>query len=234
MSAPQTSATLIARWLQRREDIRASRSKLGLAGYAHLAAMMRDEPCTVVALQARAHLGHMAAYRFVMSLHQLQRAHIVGWEERPRVPLLPLFRFGPGVDVPPPQQRGNGRDVQRVNLPKLRLCAAIIAFETLLRAIEVPSSRVEIVSATGLNKDTVQAGLDALVDLGLAHVPLWIWRDHGGAAIAQYQLGAGRNVPPPKVSKSERQRRWRDQQTQRQAFRPLGRAMHAAIAAGAR
>jgi hypothetical protein len=221
--------TTFAGWLAHRDQIRASRVRLGTVGYAYLAAMLRDEPCTVVRLQRRAQLGHVAAYRFVMTMHSLGRLRVCGWQEAPRAPLQPLFAFGPGADVPPPARRQNGRPVQAVALPKPRTCAAVIAFEMLLRTIEVPASRAEIEAATGLDGSTVAAAVQALVDVRLAHVPLWLWRRQGGAPLPQYQLGEGRNVPPPRPRRAERRAILRTRAARRRSFEPLAQAMRAAF-----
>ena len=211
----------IAAWLAERERIRASRTKLGMVGYAHLAAMLRDTPMTVVSLQAAARLGHVAAYRFVMSMRAMKRVHIAGWQEKARSPLLPLFAFGPGLDAPAPALRRNGRPVQAVNHPTQQLCPSVIAFEQLLRAIEVPASRQDVIAATGLHYDTVTAALEAMVQLQLAHVPLWLWMPHGGPCLPQYELGPGENVPQPRYRKGERRALLRARQARRRSFQPL-------------
>lgn len=226
------SAEAIERWLEAREAIRAQRVRLGLAGYVYLAAMLRDQPCTVRALQARARLGHVAAYRFVMTLYRLGRAHIAGWQETPRAPLLPIFAWGPGADVPAPKLRSSGRPVEAVNLPKLRLCAAVIAFDHLLRTMEVPCSRVEIAAETGLDDTTVQNALEALLETGMAHLPLWLAREQGGDPLPQYQAGPGRNAPKPKPRRAEARELRRVRDERRRMFAPLAGALGACHAGG--
>lgn len=188
---------MLARWLVQREQVRNARVKLGMEGYAFLCAMLRQQPCTAPELRECANLGHVAAYRFLMTMYALKRVHISDWRLCERMPVLPVFALGAGADVPPPAARPNGRRVLVVNMPRTRLCAGVLAFVTLLRAIEVPSSRLEIVAATGLNHTTVQNALDALVGLNLAHIAMWLDRPQGGAPMPQFQGGAGRNAARP-------------------------------------
>lgn len=221
----RSPADCITAWLAERDRVRASRTKLGMVGYAHLAAMLRDKPMTISSLQAAARLGHMATYRFVMSLHTLKRAHITGWVQKAHSPLLPLFAFGPGQDAPAPTMRSNGRPVEAVNFPAQQLLPSLIAFEQLLRAIEVPASRQDVIAATGLHYDTVTAALEAMVDLQLAHVPLWLWTPQGGPCLPQYELGPGENMPQPRYRWGERRALLRERKELQQSFQPLLRAM---------
>lgn len=231
-SAAVTPAETLALWLGHRERIRATRTKLGLVGYAYLLAMLRDEPATAVILRDRAQLGHNAAYRFLMTLHTLGRLHVAAWKDKPRVPLMPVFAVGAGTDATPPSRRATGRRVEGVVLPRTQLCPSVIAFEHLLRAIEVPASRREVVEATGLDQSSVSDALDALVQLRLAHVPLWLAREQGGDPVAQFQLGHGHSVPAPKVRAAERRSLLRDRQARRRAFQPLQDALRSALFAG--
>lgn len=202
MSNP-TFEALLGKWLALRAQQRASRTKLGMVGYAYLAAMLADQPSTVAGLALRAQMRHVAAYRFVMTMWQLGEAHVSSWVLPPRSPALPVFSLGAGEDAPPPSARPNGRPVQRVNLPRKRLCPSVLAFVHLLRAIEQPMSRQEVCEATGLHNYTVKDALEALVQLQLAHIPLWLQRPQGGTPLAQYQRGPEKNAPMPKPKRAE-------------------------------
>ena len=194
---PPAVQARIDAWLAHRDRIRDSRTRLGVAGYAHLAAMMVQQPCTVLGLMRRAGLGHVAAYRFIATLHALRYAHVAGWEMEPGRNAMPLWAFGPGVDAPPPTHRPNGRPVQALRLPKRQVCPGVLHFVQLLRAIETPASATEVQEATGMHHTPVREFLDAMQALELAHVPLWGHRPQGGAPMPQYQLGRGRNAPEP-------------------------------------
>ena len=187
----------IEAWRERRRGIKSSRTKLGMAGYAHLSAILADTPMTAISLGREADLGHVAPYRFLMAMHGLMRVHIVGWEQRPHTPPLPIFAWGHGDDAEPPAVRRNGRTVEGVNHPVQRVCKSITAFAALLQAIERPAHRSAIVQSTGLDKETVTAGLEALCWVGLAHIAAWSMREHGGAPIEKYQLGGGADAPKP-------------------------------------
>lgn len=232
-ASPQVSA-LLDTWLQARDRCRAQRNKLGLVGYANLAAMLDDKPSTASSLTARAGLGHVAAYRWLMSLHSLGRVHIASWECKAKSPMLPVFAWGPGHDAPAPRVRPNGKPVQAVNLPEPRVCPSVVAWEYLLRSIEAPASRVEVKAATGLDGTTVKEALAALVNLELAHVALWLDRDQGGIPLPQYQLGAGRNVPMPRTKRAERRELLRARQERLRTFALLTQCFNAMAAQAGR
>lgn len=212
---------LLTQWLAARNACRASRNKLGVLGYAYLAAMLQHTPSTAVQLRHAAQIGHMAAYRWLMSLYGLRRVHISGWHTPHKSPTVPIFGWGPGNDAPVPRLRPNGRPVQAVNLPEPQVCPSIVAWEYLLRAIESPASRPEVKAATGLDCHTLQEALSTLVALGLAHVPLWMGRDQGGAPLPQYQLGAGANARKPSPKRAEARQLHRTRQQRRRTFAPL-------------
>lgn len=224
---------LLAAWLQQRQLQRAQRNKLGMVGYAHLAAMMCAAPCTATQLRHAAQIGHVAAYRWLMSLYQLGRVHIAAWQCQSKAPMLPLFSWGPGKDAEAPRLRPNGKPVAAVNMPVRRLCHSVVAWEYLLRSIEAPASRVEVKAATGLDHTTIQEALASLVALGLAHVPMWVDREQGGAPLPQYQLGAGPNAPMPRPKRGEQKALVRTRQERQRRFAPLAQAFHTMAAQSA-
>jgi hypothetical protein len=236
--APTTAPAVQARieaWLKHRESIRDSRTRLGVAGYAHLAAMLVQQPCTVIRLMQRAGLGHVAAYRFIGTLHALRYAHVVGWEMEPGRNAMPMWAFGPGADAPPPTVRPNGRPVQALRLPKRKVCPGVLHFVQLLRAIEVPAGAAEVQAATGMHHSPVRDFLDTMQALELAHVPLYGHRQQGGGPpMPQYQLGYGRNAAEPSrvLQKQGRELDMRRQRSQRQHQR-LHQVMQAFYRAGA-
>lgn len=219
----------LAKWVAQRDRIRITRTKLGLVGYAHLAAMLVQEPCTAIALAQKAHMGHVAAYRFLISLHTLRRVHVRSWEQRPRVRPVPVFAFGPGQDAPPPIKAPNGRPVEAASVPRARVCASLIAFESLLKAIEQPASLVDAVESTGLHCTQLQRALRTLVHLGLAHVALWVDRPQGGRALPQYQLGDGPNAPEPTGRKKEIRPLNAQRQRSRRTYAQLDQTMRALV-----
>jgi hypothetical protein len=236
--APTTAPAVQARieaWLKHRESIRESRTRLGVAGYAHLAAMLVQQPCTVPGLMRRAAMGHVAAYRFIGTLHALRYAHVAGWEMEPGRNAMPIWAFGPGADVPAPRTRPNGRPVQAVRKPRRQVCPGVLHFVQLLRTIEVPAGAAEVQAATGMHHSVVRDFLDTMQALELAHVPLYGHRPQGGGVpVPQYQLGYGRNAPEPTrvLQKQGHELDMRRQRSQRQHQR-LHSVMQAFYRAGA-
>lgn len=192
---------LTVEWLSYRDKIRSTRSRLGLPGYAHLCAILRDQPSTIKDLMVRAHLGHVAAYRVVMAMHAMKILHISGWLTVYGQKSLPVFKFGQGVDAPHPDVRPNGLKSENLEpLPSKRLCAAVTAWAYLLRAIETPARTEEVVEETGLNRTTVRIALEIMDALGLAHICGWHRRVQGGGKpVPIFVLGPGsRAARPPK------------------------------------
>lgn len=198
--------TLLARWLAEREAKRASRTRQGMVGYAFLCALLRDEPITARQLEAKAQMGHVAAYRLLMTMHAMRRVHISSWLVRPRIAPVAVFSLGQGTDAVPPTVRPDGRPVHGFRMPQRRLCPGVMAFVQLLRAIEAPATRTEVEEATGLHHATVNEALEVLVALDLAHVALWLDRPQGGAPVENIVLGPGENAPKPKRNRALRRR----------------------------
>jgi len=235
-TAPEVAARIEA-WLKHRESVRDNRARLGLVGYAYLAAMLVQKPATTVGLMQRASMGHVAAYRFLGTLQALRYAHVAGWELEPRRTAKPLLAFGPGDDAPPPALRPNGRPVEAVRLPARQLCPSVLHFVQLLRCIETPACIPELMDSTGLHRDQITDCLETLVQLQLAHVPLWARRRHRGARVKFFKLGPGRNVAPPSTSRHaprvQRQRRRRSNGFIHDVTQHLAAAGHVSACGGA-
>lgn len=189
---------LTVEWLAKRQAIRRSRVKLGLDGYAHLCGILRDQALTIRDLTAAAQMGHVAAYRFVMSMHAMKFAHIEDWLLKPNSRPLPMFRLGPGDDAPAPTSR-RGRRIENAPLPKSRLCPGVIPFVNLLRLMDDSfCSRQEMERETGLHKNTIQTGLETLLALKFIHIGDWGMRPQGGAPIPLFIWGEGVTARKPK------------------------------------
>ncbi len=212
---------LLAEWLAQRDAKRASRTRLGMEGYAFLCALLREEPATARQLEAKARMGHVAAYRFLMTMHAMRRVHITRWDVRPRVAPIAVFALGAGTDATPPTVRPDGRPVQGFRMPQRRLCPGVMAFVHLLRAIETPATRTEVEEATGLHHGTVTEALDTLVALNLAHVALWLDRPQGGAPVENYELGPGENAVRPKRNRAARRRLLTQREQSIRSFRTM-------------
>lgn len=218
---PAVQARLDA-WLKHRETIRDTRTRLGLVGYAHLAALLVQQPSSVLGLMHRGRLGsHVAAYRFIGTLHALGYAHMAGWELPPGLGPRAVWAFGPGQDAPPPTRRPNGRPVEAVRLPKRQVCPGVLHFVQVLKTLEEPVSIPELIERTGLDRGPLTDCARVLVALELAHVPLWNLREQGGAPVPCYQLGRGRNAPMPArvLVREQRELRMARQRSQREGAR---------------
>lgn len=192
-------------WLAHRAEIRATRTRLGMEGYLHLAAMLRDKPMTAVQLTSASGMGHVAAYRFLSTMHKARRVHIAGWHRKPHTPARPIFAWGDGSDAPAPTRTASNRACDGVRaLPDHRMPPLLVRFCMLLSAIEHCASRQEVIEATGIDTTVVGRSLDLAVRLGLAHIAVWQWRPQGGAPVPQFLLGAGVNAARPSATAVKR------------------------------
>lgn len=198
-------------WKTRRFEARTSRPRLGMEGYAHLSAILAEQPASVLAFVERSGLRKQSAYRYLMSMHTLGWAHISAWELKPRAKPIPVFAFGPGADAAVPLKTASGKDVQSERpLPEGQLCPSIIAFCQILRAMdEAPVSRVELIECTGLDKWAVCQAVETLIAAGMARISGWELRPQGGAPLPQYELGGGPQAKRPKPVRGAKQSTWK-------------------------
>lgn len=206
---------------------RPLKARLGLAGYVMLLAKLKAQPATIPATSEATGCGIDTMYRLIPDLHTIGRLHIVDWVMEPRARPLAVYAYGPGEDVPPPVARPNGRPVRSCKpLLRDRVSPEVLALGSLLDALEQPATQQELCDATGLHRDTIRPTLQAIVDEdnGIGHICNWTPRDSGGGAwMANYLLGSGRNAKYPnrRVQRSATAKRWRDRVAARKPIEHL-------------
>lgn len=203
--------------------MKANTVRIGFAGYARFLAKLRDTPCTLKEAPAVAGVGHNCAWRFISGMYALGLIHISDWRMEPNAPTTPVFTAGPGCDAPRPTHRPNGKRLGGVRAPSLKKPASeLLAFKSLLTALEHPASRRDLAAETGINQITVREALNALVSQKLARIALWEWREHGGPPIPQYVIGPGINAKrPTPMSKATAGKLYRQRKEEAAKFAPL-------------
>lgn len=188
--------------------------RLGMEGYVEIAARLR-QPCTIKDLQNEGLVANSNSYRLVPSMWAMGLVHISGWDLTPGRRTMPLWKWGQGDDAPVPERRGiNGIRPVYVKPPKKpeRASPEIIAFASLLSAIEVRVTRAQIEALTGLNWQTVARALRALMRHKMAHRPGFMPpKSQGGQPAALYLIGPGTNAVFQALPKQERRKQRRRQ-----------------------
>lgn len=212
----------IQAWLEYRASIKDKRVRMGMAGYAYMMVMLKAKPMTIPELQRAASLNRNTAYRFVMTLHTLKRAHIVDWRQEPRIATSPVFAWGPGQDAEPPSVRPCGRPISGILMPRKQVCASMVPFVRLLDQLQQPITTPELCAELGIDDITARSCLNALVELEEAHLPYWDWdrRPHG-PPVAAYQIGPGPVERKPRMKKKDRREVIQRRQRTQRAFAPL-------------
>lgn len=168
------------------------------------------QPMTIPELAEQFSMSDAAAADFVVSLHKLGEAHITSWKSEPGTHTKPVYVVGAGEDAKQPEWRGRHR-IPGVRLyERSRPKSDVIAMVSLLRAMAEPKCMAELTAETGMAHQTVLRGLKYLRESGMARIAEWERRDMGGAPVAFFALGMGRDAPRPKPNGQtlNRQKYW--------------------------
>ncbi|WP_371325143.1 hypothetical protein VX159_06410 [Dechloromonas sp. ZY10] len=136
---------------------------------------------------------------YLGQLKQLQQIHIGGWQRTESGRFQPIYRAGPGTDLPRPK------------IPLRTLdSAGLRRIEQVLTTQGAMGYRA-LASATGLSCSTLKNGgyLEALLVQRRIHIQAW-QRSQRGPMQAIYAIGDGpAAVPPAPFSAAEKSRRYR-------------------------
>lgn len=205
---------------------KAGTVRIGMAGYVAFLAALRDTPCTLSEAPAVAGVGHTCAWHFISGMYALRLIRISGYRMSPGKCTAPVFSPGSDPDAPPPAFRPSGRPIDGIRMPKkVQPRPELLAFKSLLSALELPSSRTELAASTGLHWVTIKSAVNALVEHGFAHIAMWHWRDHGGPPLEQFQIGRGVNARrPDRMKRREIRRRYDSRKREAAPFAGLAAA----------
>jgi hypothetical protein len=198
--------------------------RIGMAGYVRILAMLRDEPRTVRELADTGIVGRTGAGRIIGSLHHLRVLRIVGWRQRPGCRTQPMYGISKAEDAPAPALRPNGRPVEPLKPRKVLLSTEVVALVSLMRALEDPMSKAELMQATGLWLGGLRPVLAALRRHGFVRIALWVHPAHG-PVVPHFQLGSGYDASrPPRITRSETNRRYMARRQEAKKYRALQHA----------
>lgn len=180
---------------------RPMRARLGIDGYVRLLAYINTTPGTILQIAEGFGIGRDTSYKLVGRFYACGWLHVAAWRQVRDAKALPVFAFGKGVDAPRPSKTLTGHPIGAsvAALPPVSVSPEAIGLCALLDELESECNLPELTASTGLNRQTAQKALDALVEHKLAHVALLLPRGDGcgGAYMRHWKLGAGKNATMP-------------------------------------
>jgi hypothetical protein len=187
-------------------------ARIGMGGYARILRSIIDRPATKISIVRRGLCGRTAAGRIVSAFHVLGLVHVCTWRSRADVAYQPVYAIGAKPDAPAPTHRSNGRPVKappHAAKPG-RAPAELLAFHTLIEALQAPCTVNDIAAEAGVERITAKRLVTALHEARLVHVCDWRRSIKGGRPAAVYVWAQDANdVPCPPSSRTDINRRWR-------------------------
>lgn len=193
-------------------------TRLGLDGYARVLHSIMTRRGTKNEITDRGLCGRTAVIRILAAFHTLGLVHVAAWRSRYDAAYQPVYEYGPGVDVPPPLVRHNGRPVKTpgraVKAP--RISPELLSFHTIFEALQAPITLGELVIEAGVTWLTAKKIVTEFRALHLVHVIEWRRGHHGGRPEAVYAWGVKKpDAPIPAADRVERNRRYRQNRAMR-------------------
>ena len=201
---------------------RPAKARLGIDGYVRLLAYINSSPGTIPQIAAGFGIGRDTAYKVLCRFHACGWLHVSGWSQQKKRKALPIYSFGKGDDVPPPQTTLKGLPVASSVKPlaPTSVSSEVIGLCALLDELESECSMPELCAATGINKDTITKAVKAMAEHKLIHVAALHPRAPGvgGRYMKHWKLGKGPNatMPPREKRQRENARRYRQTRKTRQ------------------
>jgi hypothetical protein len=181
---------------------RATREKRGpikWQGYAMILRGIYDQPSTKRDVAVDNGLNRQSAEKLVRGMHALGLIHRSGWATTAGLDAA-VFSAGPGPDASPPLNRDGTPSRHRTHTVGMaRPAAELIAFASILRALDEPTSAQGVAEKAGTNPGSTRDLLNLMHDLRMVYVADWDRRLHGGAPAALFMLGFDKpDAPRPK------------------------------------
>lgn len=183
--------------------------RLGMSGYVAILRLFVDAPTTVAGVVASG-VGATAAKRITKALHTMRLIHIAHWIVLPHMPVHPAFSFGNRPDAPLEVVRPNGRPASPRPKATAGLPCDLVAFRSLIAALQTPASVTEACERTGMCWTPVDRALRALHAHRLIRVAAWRIKPQGGPYVPLYQFAIDQDdAPKPPATKQARNARYR-------------------------
>ena len=174
-------------------------ARLSWRGYASILAIVRNEPTAAVEIAAKVGASVPGVRLLMRRMHALGLVRIAGWSEPSlHVVALPMYGFGPGIDVRPPLTfRGRASHHQSVKPIYLKPRSDLIAFADMVRQLrEIPISRNDLARSAGLEKNAVAKLIEHMHALKLVYVERY-QPGRSGIPAQCFRLGSRPDAPYP-------------------------------------
>lgn len=186
--------------------------KHGLGVYASVYHFLR-KPATPAELADKFSLNRINANELLREMKGLGLVHVCDWRRvgstgnRSRV-----FKAGAGVDAPLPPTR-LGEPSRTPHPAPLRPRAHLIAFKSVLEALDAGLSREQMSQETGLSMSCLQRLIKHMREIGMVRICAW---RTSNPRIPLYELGWSPDHPkPPPMTNAEICKRRRERSAER-------------------
>jgi hypothetical protein len=196
----------------------AKSGRFGLVHYARILHRVMQSPCTQHDV-AQAIGRSVARVREILwRLENMGRVHVVDWAPSPRVHgcKSPVFALGPGKSMPYPGEWK--RPPMGSTLARTKPRPELIAFVSILRALDAGASRADLGQASGVSHHRFPLLLRYMASVQMVHLCEWRRRDGqvNGTPTEVYKFGPGENAKRP-ARLTQRQRDKRSKQRKQAA-----------------
>lgn len=184
--------------------------RICIQGYARILRGLSKEPATNAELVVLHRVTGAVIRAITRRLYDLGLIHVYKWGRSSKHgPAARVYGFGGLPDAPLPE----GESAQWSSRPA-KPKAELIAFGSLMKALERKRSLDELVDLTGMTAQTLRRNLAYMRSIGLIFIAGWQRRGTrcGGAPIAFYKVGIGKSdaTRPRPITAVEKYRRHND------------------------
>ncbi|RZJ12192.1 MAG: hypothetical protein EOP39_04340 [Rubrivivax sp.] len=176
-------------------------ARLGLVGYASILRELQKTPATIAQVVEAHCIAENTAGFVLRKMHAVRLIHIGAWRQREARSkgFAAVWHFGAGVDAPYPEA-----PLLKVGKRANYIACSMVALAELMRTLEVPSTKAELMERSGLNEETIRVFLNHARRIHLVRIADWQPTEGDGYQAALWQLGAGPSPARPKaVSRRE-------------------------------
>lgn len=183
---------------------------LGMRDYATILAAVARIPSSAARLASHQSASVLSLRRILGMFHALGLVHIHGFVNESRGTPSAVYAAGPGVDaVMPPTRDGLPSKALKAVSRRVPLRSNVIAFASVVRALEQGLTIREMVDETGQNDGALRRLVRYMHEAGMVHICEW-QRSSTGYPAAVYRLGrrVDARYPRPMTVQERSARSW--------------------------
>jgi len=203
-------------------------TKFGHRGFASILRLVLDKPMDHAEVASEIGFGVEYVRNLMRGMHALGLVHAGSWRRNARGFARPVYAFGDKPDAPAPAAN-NGVNHPGVTRPK-RIYSEVVAFATIVRALQEPVSAHGVIAASGVNEATAYRLLVHMHGLRLIHVSEWERRIGIGGTPQKLYLLAPDKPDAPRPAREDHRAAVRRYGKKRRARNRQIRMLHALAA----